>query len=131
MIVYSDSILPYPAAVNLDGSEGCFVTLTEAGAVTPAAADTAPDEVHGILHSTTDEVGAKVAVILPCWNGICGASVAAGSDPVKPGDRLVLAAGGQVTTGATGTVVAVAVKPAAAGERVPVRLVDPYAIEAE
>ncbi len=130
MIMYNKAIVRRAAAVNLDGSDGCFVTLA-AGAVTPAAADTEPAAVYGILNSTTDTVGEGVSVILPGCDCIPGAKVAATSDPVADGDTLVLAAGGTVAKGSTGTMVAVALGAAVAGDMVPVRLVEPVELVAE
>lgn len=127
MMYYQKAIVTRPAAVNTAGMEGCFVTIGTDGTVTPAAASTAAGEVYGVLNSCTDEAGALVSVALPGCDGIHGALVAADSAAVTDGAQLVLAAGGKVKVGTTGTVVCVACGAGAAGELVPVRLVQPYA----
>ena len=127
MMYYQKAIVTRPAAVNTAGMEGCFVTIGTDGAVTPAAAGTAAAKVYGLLNSCTDEVGGLVSVALPGCDGIHAALVDSSSGAVTDGAALVLAAGGKVKTGSTGTVVCVACGAAVAGELVPVRLVQPYA----
>lgn len=127
MMYHQKAIVARPAAVNTVGMEGCFVTISADGAVTPAAAGTAAAKVYGLLNSCTDEVGAPVSVALPGCDGIHAALVAGDSGAVTDGAVLMLAAGGKVKTGTTGTVVCVACGAASAGEMVPVRLVQPYA----
>ena len=125
MMYHQKAIVTRPAAVNTVGMEGCFVTIGADGAVTPAGADTEAASVYGLLNSCTDEVGGLVSVVLPGCDGIHAALVASDSDAVTDGAQLVLAAGGKVKVGTTGTVVAVACGAAAAGELVPVRIVEP------
>lgn len=127
---YQKAIVTRPAAVNTAGMEGCFVTITAAGAVTPAAANTAAASVYGLLNSCTDEVGGQVSVALPGCDGIHAALVASDSAAVTDGAQLVLAAGGKVKVGTTGTVVAVACGAGAAGKLVPVRIVEPRTVAA-
>lgn len=129
MMYHQKAIVARPCAVNTDGMEGCFVTIGADGAVTPAAADTAATGVYGLLNSCTDEVGGLVSVVLPGCDGIHAALVASDSAAVTDGAQLVLAAGGKVKVGSTGTVVAVACGAAAAGELVPVRIVEPREAE--
>jgi len=124
MMYHQKAIVRRPAAVDLTGKEGCFVTLTAAG-VTPADAKTAPASVYGLLNSCTDEAGAGVSVILPGCDGI-HAALASGA--VADGDRLVLAAGGAVAKGSAGTAVAVALGAGASGDLVPVRIIEPVAM---
>lgn len=124
MMYHQKAIVTRPAAVNTDGMEGCFVTIGANG-VTPAAASTAAANVYGLLNSCTDEVGGLVSVVLPGCDGIHAALVASDSASVTDGAQLVLAAGGKVKVGSTGTVVAVACGAATAGELVPVRIVEP------
>lgn len=129
MMYYQKAIVTRPAAVDTAGMEGCFVTINASGAVTPAAGDTDAAGVYGLLNSCTDEVGGLVSVVLPGCDGIHAALVASDSAAVTDGALLVLAEGGKVKAGSTGTVVAVACGAAAAGELVPVRIVEPRTAE--
>ncbi len=131
MMYHQKAIVARPAAVNTVGMEGCFVTIGADGAVTPADAATAAAAVYGLLNSCTDEVGGLVSVALPGCAGIHAALVAGDSAAVTDGARLVLADGGKVKVGTTGTVVCVACGTAAAGELVPVRIVEPRTVAEE
>lgn len=113
------------AGADLSACEGCFVTVDGAtGTATLTTGSTTADKVYGVL----DGVEVKdrpVDVILPGCAGLVGVKLHSGSAAVVPGDRLVLAANGTVTKGSSGVFVAVAVAPAAAGNLVEARLVQP------
>lgn len=124
MIQHAELIVVRTAAVDLSAAEGCFVTCT-GGAVSPTAANTAPANVYGLLDSSNDK-GGRVSVCLPGFHGMPVARLHASSTAVVDGDTLILAADGKVKKGTTGTVVAKALANAAAGQLVPVRLLEPH-----
>ena len=130
-IYHQHQVVRLTAAADLSGSEGCFVTVNgSAGTVSPATASSTPAQVFGLLVDV-GAAGAPVDVVLPGYAGIVGVRLHSGTSAVVPGDRLSVAANGQVTkAGASGTLVAVALAAGSAGQMIEARLVEPVALAA-
>ena len=104
-------------------AEGCFVVL-EDGAVGPAAADTKPEEVYGLLTDVAEEAGKACHIALPGCSFIVGVRAA---EDVTDGAPLALTEGGKVKPAEDGaTIVAVALADGTSGKLVEARLVQPY-----
>lgn len=124
-VYHKNQAMRLTAGADLRTSEGCFVQVDgSTSTVTLTAASTTPDKVFGLLESV-DAKGNPVDIVLPGFSGIPGVRLHSGSAAVVPGDRLVLAANGTVTKGSSGTLVAIALAPAAAGQLVEARLIEP------
>ncbi len=128
MIVYQKQIISCTAAADLSNAEGCFVTHdATAGTVALTAASSTADKVLGLINAPA-VAGEQVGVILPGFGGIPAVRLHANSTAAKVGDTLALAANGTATVSAKGVLVAVALAPAAGGELVAVRLIDPKTV---
>lgn len=116
---------------------GSVVVLDNAGKAAIAAADSTAEEVVGVAHVGAAEAGDPVTVALPGCAKIVGVTPVAGSEPVF-GDRLCLAANGEVTCLAAGSAPeanAVCIGYALANgiepeNMVKARIVDPFTIVA-
>lgn len=114
---------------------GAVVVLDNAGKAAIAAADATADAVVGVAHVGAAEAGDPVTVALPGCAKIVGVTPVAGSEPVF-GDRLCVAANGEVTclaAGATPEANAVCIGYALADgiepeNMVKARLVEPFTI---
>lgn len=127
-VYHKNQAVRLTAGADLSASEGCFVQVDgAAGTVTLTAASTTPDKVFGLLESV-DSKDRPVDIVLPGFSGIPGVRLHSGCAAVVPGDRLVLAANGTVTKGSSGTLVAIALAPAAAGQLVKARLIEPVTL---
>lgn len=128
-IYHQHQVVRLTAAADLSGSEGCFVTVNgSAGTVALATASSTPAQVFGLL-ADAGGAGAPVDVVLPGHAGIVGVRLHSGTSAVVPGDRLSVAANGQVTkAGSSGTLVAVALAAGSAGQMIEARLVEPVAL---
>lgn len=108
--------------------EGVFVKLNTNGKLELCAANTAAKDVYGVITDNASSADGLNTVALPGFSGIPAVRLHAQSGAVKDGDKLILAAGGTVKPGTTGTAVAVALEAAAPGSMVMVRLIEPAAL---
>lgn len=113
---------------NADLAEGTFVKLTNGKAANTAGTATAADVVGVVEEGVTKGWGATV--VLPGHQGIVQVALHSGASTVGVGTRLYLGASGTVTTGTSGTLVAIALAPGTAGHLVEARLVEPADVAA-
>lgn len=122
-ITHQAQVVQLTAAADHSGKEGCFVAISSGKAALTTANSTAA-ETFGVIVAGAAKDGQDV-IALPGHSGIVEVSLHSGASTVTVGTRLYLGASGSVTTGESGTLVAVALANGTAGHLVEARLVEP------
>lgn len=127
-ITHQAQVVQLPAAADHSGKEGCFVAISSGKAALTASTATA-DTVFGVIVSGSPKDVQEV-IALPGHSGIVEVALHSGASNVTVGTRLYLGASGTVTTGESGTLVAIALANGTAGHLVEARLVEPADVAA-
>lgn len=127
-ITHQAQVVQLTAAADHSGKEGCFVAISAGKAALTTAHSTAADTFGVIISGSPKDVQEVIA--LPGHSGIVEVALHSGASTVTVGTRLYLGASGTVTTGETGTLVAIALANGTAGHLVEARLVEPADVAA-